>query len=89
MPKTEILTHKDMLGRDVAVGDTIAYTQYNCIYIGRVSKLTAKRVTAHRFGIQSWSTQQMPGTFLKLEDPAVTAWILKGAKTKWDIVYGR
>lgn len=80
------ITHKDMLGQTVNVGDTIVYTQYNCLYIGRVTKITAKRVTAQRFGNGGWTTQQMPGTFLKIEASMATDWILRGAKTKWSIM---
>jgi len=83
------IVHKDMLGREVEPGTIIAYTQYNCLYIGTVQKLTAKRVHVNRLGNHNWGSQQIPGTFIRIDDPAVTAWMLKGAKTKWDILYNR
>jgi hypothetical protein len=79
--------HRDMFDREVIVGDTIAYTQDNCLHIGRISKLTAKRVHVNRIGRHAWGSQQLPGTFIKLDDPGVTTWILKGAKTKWNVMY--
>lgn len=92
MPKIkEAVVHKDMLGRDVAVGDTVAFSQYNVLYIGKVMKNTAKLIHCSPIrhdGLRAWGSQQMPGTVIKLEDPAVLAWILKGAKTKANIMYG-
>ena len=81
------IVHKDMFDRAVAVGDTIAYCQYNCLYIGTVKKLTAKRVYVNRLGNHNWGSQQLPGTFLKIDDPAVTTWLLRGAKNKYNIMY--
>ena len=85
----EAIQHKDMLGRVVDIGDTVSYCQENCLYIGKVSKLTAKRVHVTRLtqGIP-WVSQQLPETFIKLEDPAIVTWLLKGAKNKWHIMYG-
>jgi hypothetical protein len=76
-----------MFDREVIVGDTIAYTQDNCLHIGKIAKLTAKRVHVNRIGRHAWGSQQLPGTFIKLDDPGVTTWILKGAKTKWNVMY--
>ena len=89
MPKE--ITHKDMLGRECRAGDTVAFTQYNVLYIGKITKCTAKRVFCLAYkqdGMARWGSQQMPETFLKLDDPAVLAWILKGARTKATIMYG-
>lgn len=79
--------HRDMFDREVVPGDVIAYTQDNCLYIGKISKLTAKRVHVTRIGSYNWTSQQLPGTFIKLDDPGVTTWMLKGAKSKWNIMY--
>lgn len=88
MPKTEqVFTHKDMLSRDITVGDIVSYSQYNCLHIGTVTKLTAKRVHIARLGNYNWTSQQLPGTFIKMDDPAVTTWLLRGAKNKWNIMY--
>jgi hypothetical protein len=87
MPKTETPAHKDMFGSVVAVGDTIAYTQDNCLHIGKITNLTAKRVHVVRIGRHAWGSQQLPETFIKLDGAEVTAWILRGAKNKWNIMY--
>lgn len=85
------ITHKDMLGRECRAGDTIAFSQFNGLCIGKITKNTAKRVQCSRYtkdGLNPWSSYQLPETFLKLDDPAVLTWLLKGAKNKWSIVYG-
>ena len=88
MPKIkEVYTHKDMFSREVAIGDTVAYCQSNCLHVGKVSKLTAKRVQITRIGHYNWTSLQLPETFIKIDDPAVMTWALKGAKHKWNILY--
>lgn len=84
------LTHKDMLGRECRVDDTIAFSQYNVLYIGKITKVTPKRVHCSAYrkdGLAWWGSHQLPETFLKVEDPQVLAWILKGARTKATIMY--
>lgn len=36
--------HRDLLGREVAEGDTVAYTHHNSLYVGKVIKITPKQV---------------------------------------------
>lgn len=36
--------HKDLLGREVAEGDAVAYTHHNSLYVGKVIKVTPKQV---------------------------------------------
>ena len=82
-----MLNHQDMLDRTVAIGDTVAYSQANCLYIGRVSKLTAKRVHVTRLGSYNWTSQQLPRTFIKLNEADIMTWLLKGAKNTWNFIY--
>lgn len=82
-----MLNHQDMLDRRVAVGDTVAYTQANCLHIGKVTKLTAKRVQVTRIGDYNWTSLQLPKTFIKLNEADIMTWLLKGAKNKWHIMY--
>lgn len=91
MKERKEIVHKDILGRDCRVGDTIAYSQYNVLYIGKITKNTAKLVHCNPYskdGLRAWGSQQLPGTFLRLDDPQVLSWILKGARTKINIMYG-
>jgi len=81
------IQHRDQFGRDVAIGDTVAYCQSNCLHVGTIKKLTAKRVHITRLGNWNWTSQQLPETFIKLDDPAVTTWLLRGAKNKWSVMY--
>ena len=36
--------HLDLLGREVAEGDAVAYTHHNSLYVGKVIKITPKQV---------------------------------------------
>jgi hypothetical protein len=81
------ITHRDMLNREVAPGDIVAYSQDNFLLIGRITKLTAHRVHITSLGPWNWTSQQRPETFIKLDDPAVTTWLLRGARTKLDILH--
>lgn len=36
--------HRDLLGRVVAEGDSVAYTHHNSLYVGKVIKITPKQV---------------------------------------------
>jgi len=36
--------HRDLLGREVNVDDTVAYTHHNSLYVGKVIKITPKQV---------------------------------------------
>ena len=85
------LGHKDMLGVTCFPGDIVAFSQYNILYIGKIVKNTPKLVHCSAIkqdGLRGWTSQQLPGTFIKLKDPNVMTWILRGARTKADIMYG-
>lgn len=83
------IQHHDMLGKPVKVGDWVAYPQYNIIYIGQITKLTAKRVFISKANTKghTWGSQQMSGTFILMDPVEVSMWSLKGGKTKADIIY--
>jgi hypothetical protein len=36
--------HRDLLGREVKEGDSVAYTHHNSLYVGKVIKITPKQV---------------------------------------------
>lgn len=84
------IEHRDMLGKLVKVGDWVAYPQYNIIYIGQITKLTAKRVFIMKANTRgsTWGSQQMSGTFILMDAGEVAVWSLKGGRTKADILYG-
>lgn len=81
------IQHRDQFGRNVTIGDTVVYCQSNCLHVGTIRKLTARRVHITRLGAWNWTSQQRPETFILLADPAVTTWLLRGAKNKWSIMY--
>lgn len=44
MSNTQPEDHRDLLGREVAEGDAVAYTHHNSLYVGKVIKITPKQV---------------------------------------------
>jgi hypothetical protein len=86
MSKKEIV-HRDLLGKIISVGDIVAFAESGTQYVGKVYKLTAKRVklnriTAHdpnRWYKQS-SYQRPPDDVVIIEGLHVTAYILKNSQ---------
>ena len=40
----EPIVHRDIFGKEIAVGDSVVYSQYNTLYVGFVSKLNTKMI---------------------------------------------
>lgn len=80
--------HKDMIGREINVGDYVAYSQWNMLMIGQVVKLTPKRIHCQCFNSRRGygSTQKGPGVML-VDSKDVTAWTLKGCPQTSDRYY--
>lgn len=72
----EPITHKDVLGRDLAVGDCVAYSAGSRkLCIGKVEKLNKIMIGVKSRGVY---TNQYPGQSVKLDGPEVTMYILRG-----------
>ena len=72
---------KDKLGQELSVGDVVAYRQHVYLEIGRVTKLTDKRIFCKIIHpTYSHSSQQLDGTVIKLnpDDALLSAWTLRG-----------
>lgn len=71
--------HKDKLGRDLAVGDSVCYPVSNMLYIGTIIKLNAKMIKVSRIGKSRWSTEhnKYPDDVIKLDSADVTFYALK------------
>jgi len=55
----EDLLHKDLLGRNVTLGDFVAFPQHNHIYVGRVVKLNEKMLRVERLKTARWLTGEV------------------------------
>ena len=71
---------KDKLGRVLAVGDIVAYRQHVYMELGRVVKLTNKRMTVRILHPQyRHESYQRSGEVIYVGDtPEVTTWIMRG-----------
>jgi len=72
---------KDKIGQALAVGDVVAYRQYKYLEIGRVVKLTAKRITCKIIHpTYDHESHQLDGTVIKInpDDALLSAWMLRG-----------
>lgn len=50
--------HKDILGRKVAVGSFVAFTQNNRLFIGKVIKLNRQMLRIERIKHNKWMADQ-------------------------------
>ena len=75
-----MLELKDKLGRELSLGDYVAYRQYKYFEIGRIVKITAKRMTVRiTHPTYRHESYQVPNTVLKIpEDGVLTTWIMRG-----------
>ena len=80
MAKEEIV-HKDRLGRELKVGDCVAYPAGNTLVIGVIKKINPKMVGVSALGKQrTWSTakNKYPMDCVRLDGPEVTMYLLRG-----------
>lgn len=76
------LVHKDKLGRQINVGDFVAYPDRNSLEFGRVMKLNAKMVGVlpaiqHPKWPQTRNTNKYPADLVRLEATDMTWYILR------------
>lgn len=60
--------HLDLLGREVAEGDMVAFSHHNTLYVGKVMKITPKQVRVSPLGV---SYLRNDAGYLKYTDQCV------------------
>lgn len=85
-PKKEPIVHRDLVGRKILVGDIVAFAQGGEQYVGKITKLTPKRVKINRITQYApnvyWrqeSYQRSPDDVVIIEGVYVTAYIMKNS----------
>ena len=75
--------HRDLLNKRISVGDIVAFAENGSQYVGKITKLTAKRVkinriTAHATHLWYKQTayQRPPDDVVIIEGAHVTAYIM-------------
>ena len=80
--KKEPIEHRDLLNKKIAVGDIVAFAESGSQYVGKIVKLTPKRVkidrittrTAFRYG--NYLYQRPPGDVVIIEGAHVSVYIM-------------
>lgn len=74
----ELPVHYDLIGRELAVGDCVAFPGYNSLSIGTVVKLNPKMIGVVNIKSKRSRAQlKYPGDLVKLDGPDVTFYLLK------------
>lgn len=77
--KTPII-HKDKLGREIKLGNYVAYPDKNTLAFGRVEKINPKMIgitKVSKGGTWRTHTNKYPVDSVILDDSAMTWWLLK------------
>ena len=81
--KKEIPIHRDIFGREIVEGSTVAFSHRNSLHIGTVGKCTPKMVRVHALSSAKW---QPSAGYLKyarelvtVSGPDVTMYILRNS----------
>jgi len=76
--------HLDKLGRELKVGDCVAYPSHNTLYIGTIEKLHNKMVAVAKLPAGKWggSSNKYPQDMVLLEGSEVTMYVLKHRMTQ-------
>ena len=71
--------HLDKLGRELKVGDCVAYPSHNTLYIGTIQKLHNKMVGVAKLPAGRWGgeSNKYPQDMVLLEGADVTMYVLK------------
>jgi hypothetical protein len=87
MSKKEPIEHRDLLNKKIAVGNIVAFAESGTQYVGKITKLTPKRVKISRItapNLYRWyipsEYQRPPSDVVIVEGPHVTAYILKNSQ---------
>lgn len=79
MTKTSDISHKDILGNNIKVGDIVAYPDHNNMRIGTITKLNPKMVNIKPINFK-WTDRKYPSELLVVDDPKITMYVLKNSK---------
>jgi hypothetical protein len=75
------IEHKDKLGRNLKIGDCVAYPSTNSLEIGTIKKVTPKMTVVVKVGKKSgWGSsgsRKYPSDLILVEGPEVTMYLLK------------
>ena len=79
--KKEPIEHRDLLNKKIAVGDIVAFAESGSQYVGKIVKLTPKRVkidriTSRTYSYHNYLYQRPPGDVVIIEGAHVSVYIM-------------
>lgn len=81
--KNEITIHRDIFGREIAEGSTVAFPHQNSLHIGTVGKCTPKMVRVHALISSRWRNSKgylkYARELVTVSGPDVTMYILRNS----------
>jgi hypothetical protein len=75
----EEITHKDILGNSIKVGDTVVYPSHNNLKIALVEKVNPRMINVKAIG-KTYLDRKYPTDLLVVDDPKITLYLLKHNK---------
>ena len=77
LPRMDV-THRDILGQPLAVGDVVVFPSSNTMYVGTITKLNPKMVKVKRVATNSsWEQNKYPSDLARVSGAEVTMYLLK------------
>ena len=73
----EVPIHKDKLGREIRIGDFVAFPQSNSLYVGKITKLNPKMVKVLKLPTAKSDYNKYPTDVVRLEASDMTWFMLK------------
>ncbi len=73
------VSHKDILGNIIKIGDTVVFPSRNELRIAIVKKLNPKMVNVIAVG-RTWPDRKYPTDLLVIDDPKITLYMMKNIK---------
>ena len=72
--------HVDRIGKVIELGDMVAVADYNCLMLGKVTKINQKmiKVKRHPQGSRNYEKNKYPRESIKLDPDDVAIHILQG-----------
>lgn len=75
----DVIVHKDIIGNEIKVGDTVVYPNHNSLRVALVKKINPKMINVVAVG-SSWPDRKYPTDLLVVNDPKITLYMIKNNK---------
>jgi len=75
----EVPVHKDKLGREIRIGDFVAFPQSNDLCVGKITKLNPKMVKVLKLPKAKSDFNKYPDDVVRLDEKDMTWFMLREA----------